>query len=176
MFESNLTIYFCSAISLSSASCLLRSSETGSLPRWTCLNEIFHVQHASSHTHPQKHSIYPYHNKTARFIMMRLPTIWCGFPAPPSSFPESFLWAQPPSSTCPVDYCCHRKWLTEQQNIHRQIIEGITKWEHLLMRLYLPFLTPLMVGLLESFINNFATPAGVKATICGSSFASSADV
>lgn len=57
---------------------------------------------------------------TKWYIMLSVLTIGCGFHAFPSSFPGSFSWAQPPSSTCPADCCyCHRKWLKEQQNIHR---------------------------------------------------------
>lgn len=45
-------------------------------------------------------------------IMLLLPTIWCGFGAPLSSFPGSSSWAQPPSSSYPAGCCCHRKFLT----------------------------------------------------------------
>lgn len=53
-----------------------------------------------------------------------------------------------------------------------QIIDRISRWECLIISFYLPSLTPLMVGLLGPFIDNFATPE----SICGSSLVSTPDV
>lgn len=53
-----------------------------------------------------------------------------------------------------------------------QIIDRISRWECLIISFYLPSLTCLMVGLLGSFIDNFATPE----SICGSSLVSTPDV
>lgn len=53
-----------------------------------------------------------------------------------------------------------------------QIIDRISRWECLIISFYLPSLTSLMVGLLGSFIDNFATPE----SICSSSLVATPDV
>lgn len=169
-------MYFCCAISLSSASRLLYFSETGSWPRWTCLNET--SCSICIITHDNKHSIESMELQNTKWCIMLIyrPSdvlfmLLLHLVLDLSS--EHSLLHPPVLQTAAVT---GNVWQSGRISTDTQIRDWICRWEHPTVNLSVPSFTSLMVGLLGSFINNFATPAGLKMSICGSSVASSADV
>lgn len=166
-------MYFCCAISLSSTSCLLYFSETGSLPRWTCLNEtscsvciITHVLNPCNCKIPRDTLCWFY--PPSDVVFMLLLHLFLDLSREHSLLPPPVLQT--------AAAVTGNVWQSGRISTDTQIRDWICRGEHPIVSLSLPSFTSLMVGLLGSFINNFATPAGLKTSICGSSVASSAAV